>query len=228
MPQAKPPAMNLAAAYTPRSFSRQRHRWLRFDRASWSDHSERPLGIAGDGLIDPCGCFFSRHNAGMTISRAAAVLIVLLFATPAAQAATLYKCVSPSGLESIQSDPCPKGATLVWKRDATPEPLPTPEQAAALQARRDRESADARLMSQVAGTSRLEAPVAAPAPPPPPVVSKPSVDVPKGPCRLANEFSADLRAKPWLEMRDDQLRRLSDWVATQCREPEETRLPVQN
>ncbi len=164
----------------------------------------------------------------MTPARAAAVLFLLLFASPGVQAATLYKCVSAGGLDSIQSDPCPKGATQVWKRDATPDPPPTPEQAAALQARRDRESADARLMSQVAGTSRIVAPAPAPPPPPPPVAAAPLVDAPKGPCRRASEFAADLRAKDWLEMRDDQLRRLSDWVATQCRDPEETRLPVQN
>ena len=164
----------------------------------------------------------------MTFPRAAASPLVLLLATTGVQAATLYKCVSASGLESIQSDPCAKGATQVWKRDATPEPLPTPEQAAALQARRDRESADARLMSQVAGTSRIEAPALAPALPPPPVAIAPAAEQPKGPCRRANEFAADLRAKDWLDMRDDQLRRLSDWVTTQCREPEETRLPVQN
>ncbi len=165
----------------------------------------------------------------MTLPRVVALLAILLFATTGAQAATLYKCVSATGLESIQSDPCAKGATQVWKRDATPEPLPTPEQMAALQARRDRESADARMMSQVAGTSRMEAPVVAPAPPPPPPIAiAPAPEQPKGPCRRANEFATDLRAKDWLEMRDDQLRRLSDWVATQCRDPEETRLPVQN
>lgn len=163
----------------------------------------------------------------MTCVRGLLVLTCLLFASAAAQASTLYKCLGTTGLESIQSDPCPKGAKQLWKRDATPEAPPTPEQMAALQARRDRESADARAMSQVAGTSRIEAPAAPPPPPPAPVVSVPAPEMPKGPCRRANEFAADVRDKAWLEMRDDQLRRLDDWVAGECREPEESRLPVQ-
>lgn len=168
----------------------------------------------------------SRHNAGMTTSRAALVLAVLLLTPVGAHAATLYKCVSATGMDSIQSDPCPKGATQVWKRDATPELPPTPEQMAAQLARRDREAADARALSQVAGTARRD-PVAAAPPPPVPVEATPVVDAPKGPCRRAHEFATDVRAKEWLEMRDDQLRRLDDWVAGQCRDPEETRLPVQ-
>jgi hypothetical protein len=149
----------------------------------------------------------------------ALVLIALFAAAGTTRAATLYKCVGASGLESIQSDPCRKGETQLWKRDATPEAPLSPEQAAALQARRDRESADARAMSEVAGTSRAPAPVVAPAPPPPPVVAA-VAETPKGPCRRAHEFSDQVRSNDWLDMRDDQLRRLDSWVAEQCRDPQ--------
>lgn len=164
----------------------------------------------------------------MTASRRVLVLASLLLATVGAQASTLYRCMSPTGVDSIQSDPCPKGTTQVWKRDATPELPPSPEKIAAQQARREQEAADARALSQVAGTAR-PVPVTVAPPPPAPVVVAPvaSVETPKGPCRRAHEFSADVRAKGWLEMRDDQLRRLDDWVAGECREPEETRLPAQ-
>jgi hypothetical protein len=144
---------------------------------------------------------------------------VAVLAAQGAHAATLYKCVGASGLESIQSDPCRKGETQVWKRDATPEAPLSPEQAAALQARRDREAADARAMSEIAGTSRVPAPVVA-APPAPPVVAPPVAEMPKGPCRRAREFSDQVRGNSWLDMRDDQLRRLDNWVAEQCRDPE--------
>jgi Domain of unknown function (DUF4124) len=146
-------------------------------------------------------------------------MLLIALASPAAHAATLYKCVGASGLESIQSDPCRKGETQLWKRDATPEAPLSPEQAAALQARRDRESADARAMSEVAGTSRAPAPVVAPPPPAPPVVA-PVAETPKGPCRRAHEFSVQVRSNDWLDMRDDQLRRLDSWVAEQCRDPQ--------
>jgi hypothetical protein len=162
----------------------------------------------------------------IAVCRLVAVLAALLMASVGVQASTLYKCASANGVDSIQSDPCPKGSTQVWKRDATPEAPPTPEQMAAQQARRDREAADARALSQVAGTARPD-PVAMAPPTPAPIVAVPVVENPKGPCRRAHEFSADVRAKDWLEMRDDQLRRLDDWVAGECRESEESRLPVQ-
>jgi len=147
-------------------------------------------------------------------------LLLSLFAASPAWSSSLYRCVAADGAESIQSDPCPKGSKQVWKRDATPQTAPTPEQVAALQARREREAADAQALARMAGTSREvppPAPVAPVVPVATPVESAP--EMPKGPCRRAHEFADAVRGKDWLEMRDDQLRRLDDWVAGQCQPP---------
>ena len=51
-------------------------------------------------------------------------LLLLAAAAPvaAADTAELFKCVDAVGVTSIQSEPCAKGSTQVWRRDATPEP----------------------------------------------------------------------------------------------------------
>lgn len=154
------------------------------------------------------------------------LLMLFAFATPTA-ASSLYRCVGADGSESIQSQACPKGSKQVWKRDATPQAEPTPEQVASQQARREREAADARELARLAGTLRVDAPPPAappPTPAPAPVPAVETAEMPKGPCRRAHEFSDAVRDKAWLEMRDDQLRRLDDWVAGQCRPPPEERL----
>jgi len=152
------------------------------------------------------------------------LLLSLVVATPA-WSSSLYRCVAADGAESIQSDPCPKGSKQVWKRDATPQTEPSPEQVAALKARREREAADAQALARTAGTLRD------PAPPPPPVPVAPvatpvdaPAEAPKGPCRRAHELADAIRGKEWLEMRDDQLRRLDDWVAGQCQPPPEEQI----
>lgn len=162
----------------------------------------------------------SAQNGAMTHSRLHCCLLLSLFAVTPAWASSLYRCVAADGAESIQSDPCPKGSKQVWKRDATPQTEPTPEQVAAQLARREREAADAQALARMAGTLREPAPPPPPAPVAPvatPVESTP--EIPKGPCRRAHEFADAVRGKDWLEMRDDQLRRLDDWVAGQCQPP---------
>ena len=76
-------------------------------------------------------------------------LLLLAAAAPvaAADTAELFKCVDAVGVTSIQSEPCAKGSTQVWRRDATPEPPPTPEQAAQAQARRERDQRAVRELS---------------------------------------------------------------------------------
>lgn len=165
----------------------------------------------------------SAHNAGMKTSRLVPCLFLLSAFSSPAWSSSLYRCLGADGNESIQSEPCPKGSKQVWKRDATPQADLTPEQIATLQARRDREAADARALARTAGTLRETPPVAAPPPPvAAPVVETP--ESPKGPCRRAHEFADAVRAKDWLEMRDDQLRRMDDWVAGQCQPPPEEKL----
>lgn len=149
------------------------------------------------------------------------LLLLSLSVAGDAAAETLYKCQSANGETSLQSRPCPKGSTQVWRRDATPDPMPTPEQLQQAEQRRQQETQNAKALSVIAGTAE---PAAKPAPPPPPpkppepVVADADIDRPKGPCRRAHEFADAVRANnAWLEMRDDQLFRLDGWVAEQCR-----------
>lgn len=144
----------------------------------------------------------------------------LLLATPAAAAdkAELFKCVDAAGVTSIQSAPCAKGSTQVWRRDAAQEAPPTPEQAAQAQARRERDERAVRELSRE--VERKLKPVAPPpeerAPEPAaPKAGEPPADAPDR-CAQAQEFAAQLREKEWLALSEDQVRRLYGWVATQC------------
>ena len=42
--------------------------------------------------------------------------LAALCLAPAARAEALYRCEDGKGAVSIQSEPCPKGMTQVWKR----------------------------------------------------------------------------------------------------------------
>jgi hypothetical protein len=143
----------------------------------------------------------------------------LLLAAPAAAAdkSELFKCVDAAGVTSIQSAPCAKGSTQVWRRDAAPEAPPTPEQAAQAQARRERDERTVRELSQeverkLKPTPPVEerAPEAAAA-----KAGDAPADAPDR-CAQAQEFAAQVREKEWLSLSEDQVRRLYGWVATQC------------
>lgn len=144
-------------------------------------------------------------------------LLCLALAAPLASAGDLYKCSGPNREVAIQSDPCPKDWTQVWKRDAAPELPPSDEQLRALQERRERELAEAEAMSRLAGTARLESVDKPRAKPKQPKPSEPAL--PQHDCRKAHEFADALREKTFLELSNYQLSRLSEWVAEQCREP---------
>ena len=152
--------------------------------------------------------------------RAAPAAVLLAWSLPAAAAgkAELFKCVDGAGVTSIQSAPCAKGSTQVWRRDATPEPAPTPEQAAQAQARRERDQRAVRELSEEVerklkppapesqATEREEtAEAAAPA------------EAAPDRCQQAQEFSAQVNDKRWLDLSDDQVRRLYAWVANECK-----------
>jgi hypothetical protein len=143
----------------------------------------------------------------------------LVLAAPAAAAgkAELFKCVDATGITSIQSAPCAKGSTQVWRRDAAPEAAPTPEQAAQAQARRERDERSVRELSQEVERTLKPAPPRAERPPEPaaPIAGTEPADVPDR-CGQAQEFAAQLRDKEWLALSEDQVRRLYGWVATQC------------
>lgn len=157
----------------------------------------------------------------MTIFRVVACgLIVLPSAIAFAGDGTLYKCVDAKGAISILSEHCPANTTQVWKRDAAPDPAPTPEQAAATQARRLKDAEDARALSEMAGTTRKAPAPVNPAPVAAPVVSAPAADPPpKSDCRKAHELADAIAGMDWLALREEQLQRLGDWVARQCADP---------
>ena len=153
------------------------------------------------------------------VMRGAWAAIGLLSAAPvlAADKAELFKCVDAAGVTSIQSAPCAKGSTQVWRRDAAAEAPPTPEQAAQAQARRERDERTVRELSQEVERKLKPAPPAEPraAEPATPKPDAAPADAPDR-CAQAQEFAAQLREKQWLALSDDQVRRLYGWVATQC------------
>ena len=156
----------------------------------------------------------SRRNGvpPMPACRLATITLLFILTTPV-QAAALYKCSDANGLISIQSVPCAKGSTELWKRDANPEPAMTAEQVAAAAMQRQRSAEAARELSLTAGTTR--APASVPATPLP--TAAPETDpAQKGPCRRAHDLARDIRALELLELRSDQLYRLEEWVVKQC------------
>ena len=78
-----------------------------------------------------------------------ALLAALLLVSQLAGAEALYKCTDAKGFVSIQSEACPKGSTQVWKREATPDPAPSPEELAARAALAQAEA------ERIAETARL-------------------------------------------------------------------------
>lgn len=148
------------------------------------------------------------------------VLAVLLLAAPAA-AESLYKCTDAKGGVSIQSEACPKGSTQVWKRDASPDPAPSPEELAAratiAQAQADQAAENARLAEQQRladqarrdEAARLLAAQAQAGPPPR-----------KSECTIAHDFSDAAEAKPWLDLTQAQREAIKRWVVEQCRDPD--------
>lgn len=142
-------------------------------------------------------------------------------AVPMARAGDLYKCTNTQGQVSIQSEPCPKDWTQAWKRDAMPEQPPSAAQQQALQERREREASEARQLSKMAGTAaRISVPEAESEDQEIKPTKPPVIEVVPNDCRRAHQFSDSVREKAFLELSDYQLRRLSEWVAEQCRDSE--------
>lgn len=149
-------------------------------------------------------------------------LLVLLAGSSQAAAGTLYRCTDPQGAVSIQSDPCPRGSTQDWKREAAPEPAPSPEEIAAraalAQAEAERVAEQARLaeeqrlleLARREEAARAAAQASADSEPP----------ARKSDCTLAHEFSDAAAAKPWLELTQAQRERIRSWVITTCRDPD--------
>jgi hypothetical protein len=149
------------------------------------------------------------------------LVLALMLAAPMAQAEALYKCTAAGGAVSIQSDPCPKGSTQVWKRDATPDPGPTPEALAARAALAEAEAQRAAEQARLAEAARLED-LAKREAEAKRLADEAAGRIPdrKSECTLAHEFSDAVAAKPWLQLGDAQQRSLREWVIEQCRDPD--------
>src|SRR3990167_2241978 len=124
----------------------------------------------------------------------------------------LYKCVSAAGVTSIQSVACPAGSKEEWRRDATPEPPPTPEQLARAEAKLLRDQQLVRELSEIV-EKKLQPPAPAPAPAPTAATAaaaaeQASVDA----CQEAQAFAGAVREKAWVGLTDEQTRRLYIWV----------------
>lgn len=136
-----------------------------------------------------------------------------------AVAGELYKC-DADGAVTIQSEPCPRGSTQVWKRDATPEPGPTPEELAAkaalAQAEAQRIAEQARLAEQARIDELVRRDDEARA-----RAAEASGRIPprKSDCTLAHEFADAANAKEWLNLSETQRSRIRNWVIEQCRDP---------
>jgi len=143
----------------------------------------------------------------------AASVCLLPDVAAAAEKGALFKCVDPAGVTSIQSEACAKGSTQVWRRDATPEPPPTPEKAAQAEAKRLRDQQTVRELSEIVERRSR------PQPPEPVVEDKPKAEEAKAltACESAQEFSSSVRDKQWLALTDEQMQRIYRWVAEQCK-----------
>lgn len=157
---------------------------------------------------------------GRALRGLAPVLLLAAFAPPAA-AESLYKCTGAQGAVSIQSEPCPRGSTQVWKREATPDPGPSAEELAARAALADAEARRTAELARQAEQERLaeEARRAA--------AERRRADEAAGrppertsDCTKAHDFNDAALAKDWLELSDYQKRRLRDWVIETCRDPD--------
>jgi len=149
----------------------------------------------------------------------------------------LHKCVDAKGVTSIQANPCAKGSTEVWVRDAQTEPKQTQAEVDAARAREARNQAavreqsaelQKRLQPQVApppvtpqpgshlagATNPVEGSQLAPAP-----VEEPPLPQAVAPnnCQAAQNFATAVREKTWIGLTDDQLKRIYGWVTDQCR-----------
>lgn len=152
------------------------------------------------------------------LGNALAVGVFLLLAPAASVAADkseLFKCVDSAGVTSIQSEPCAKDSTVVWRRDATRERKPTPDEAALAEAKRLRDMQTVRELSEI--VERRSRPQ--PQPPEPVEEERPETAEAKSltACESAMEFSASVRDKQWLALSVDQMQRIYRWVTEQCK-----------
>lgn len=145
--------------------------------------------------------------------------LTCLVLAPTAAAEALYKC-DAAGAVTIQSEPCPRGSTQVWKREVTPEQGPSAEELAARAALAAAEAQRLAEQSRLAEQARIdelvrrddEARARA-------AESTARIPPRKSECTLAHEFADAANAKEWLNLSETQRARLRTWVIEQCKDP---------
>ena len=139
-------------------------------------------------------------------------VLLAAFAPPAA-AESLYKCTGPKGEVSIQSEPCPKGSTQVWKREATPDPAPSAEELAARAALAEAQALEAAEAARLAElqVQAEQARVAREA-----QAEEGDKQRTKSECTKAHEFQEAALAKDFLRLTEAQQAELRAWVVAQC------------
>lgn len=85
--------------------------------------------------------------------RRIAIAAALLLAS-AADAQTLYKCVSGHST-SYQQEPCPRTARMIRSIETVPEPPPTAAQLAEQARKAERDRAESAFLSHLAGTDQM-------------------------------------------------------------------------
>jgi hypothetical protein len=128
----------------------------------------------------------------------------------------LYKCVDAAGVTSIQSTACPPGSTQAWRRDTTPEPPPTPEQAAQAEAKLLRDQQTVREQLEIVDRKLKPTAVESVASAPPVTEASTREPAEVDACEAAQAFVGAVREKEWLGLSEEQTRRLYNWVAERC------------
>jgi hypothetical protein len=179
-----------------------------------------------------------RKEIGIGLALCIAGCALLLPGRAAAEETkVLHKCVDAKGITSIQANPCAKGSTEVWVRDAQTEPKQTQAEIDAARARDLRNQAavreqsaelQQRLQPQVAPAPSAPRPgshlAGATNPPEGSQLAPLPVEEPPMPqalsvnnCQAAQNFATAVREKTWIGLTDDQLKRIYGWVSDQCR-----------
>lgn len=135
---------------------------------------------------------------------------VFLIVASNSQAAALYKCSGPGkGAISIQSEPCSAGSRQIWMRDGTPEPPPTLEQLRAREAKRLKDTRDARTLSRMAGTDASSNQGA--------YRNTRKANAATERCDRAKNNAQAIRNRDWNRLTVERLRQLDAWVESECK-----------
>jgi hypothetical protein len=135
-------------------------------------------------------------------------MVVVLLLAGAADAQTLYKCVSKE-MVSYQQTPCPPSARTVRSIQTAPEPPPTATQLAEQRRKAQQDRAESAFLSHLAGTDQPRSARVSPRR----IAAR---DPRKSACDAAKKSREHTLRAVGLDRSLDLLRRLDDEVAEAC------------